>query len=87
MYGTKPGSTRPDGVAKQERDDAAERDHLGEEEQGRGEAALACLITPTIDGPTRPPRLPTELTSAIPAAAPGPVRIVVGSDQNVLIAA
>lgn len=43
---------------------------------------VACLIMPTIDGPARPPRLPTELTSARPAAAPVPVRIAVGSDQK-----
>jgi len=29
---------------------------------------VACLITPTMNGPAKPPRLPRELTSAIPAA-------------------
>ena len=48
---------------------------------------VACLITPMIGCPTKPPALPSELISASPAAAPVPVRIEVGSDQNVPIAA
>ncbi len=42
---------------------------------------------PMIGGPTSPPVLPSELISASPAAAPVPVRIDVGSDQNVPMAA
>src|SRR5215467_619154 len=38
-------------------------------------------------GPTNPPQLPIELIRASPAAAPVPVRIEVGSDQNVPMAA
>ena len=48
---------------------------------------VPCLITPMMGGPTSPPELPSELISASPAAAPVPVRIEVGSDQNVPIAA
>ena len=42
---------------------------------------------PTMTGPANPPQLPMELISASPAAAPVPVRIEVGSDQNVPMAA
>src|SRR5262245_48383387 len=34
------------------------------------------------DGPRNPPRLPTALMNAMPAAAPSPRRNAVGSDQN-----
>src|SRR5579875_1500309 len=33
-------------------------------------------------GPKKPPRLPIELIQAMPAAAAGPVRNIVGLDQN-----
>ena len=33
---------------------------------------VASLKNPNMDGPTRPPRLPSEFTSAIPAAAAVP---------------
>src|SRR5262249_3946294 len=38
---------------------------------------------PIASGPTYPPRLPTELIHAIPAAAAVPDRKAVGNDQNV----
>src|SRR5439155_6842919 len=42
----------------------------------------APCIQPITYGPTKPPRLPTELINPIPAAAPSPRRKAVGSDQN-----
>jgi len=45
------------------------------------------FAAPTTVGPTNPPRLPIELISASPAAAPVPDRIAVGKDQKLAIAA
>src|ERR1700733_9963668 len=48
--------------------------------------AKLCVVSfsqPTAMGPITPPRLPTELMSAIPAAAPLRLRNIDGSDQNV----
>src|ERR1700730_18240609 len=43
---------------------------------------VASLSQPTVIGPMRPPRLPTELIPAIAAAAAVPLRNVEGSGQN-----
>lgn len=43
---------------------------------------LACLSTPTMAGPASPPRLPTALTRARPAAAPVPVRVARRADEG-----
>jgi len=40
------------------------------------------MIQPTTKGPIKPPTIPTELISAIPAAAAVPVRKVDGNGQN-----
>src|ERR1700722_18041769 len=48
--------------------------------------AKLCVVSrsqPTAIGPITPPRLPTELMSAIPAAAPLRLRNIDGKDQNV----
>ncbi len=42
---------------------------------------VSSRATPTSEGPTKPPMLPIELISARPAAAAGPVRMVIGSAQ------
>jgi hypothetical protein len=47
-----------------------------------GEAAGQILAQPTNVGPKNPPRLPSELIHAMPAAAAPPVRNIVGIDQN-----
>ena len=41
------------------------------------------LTRPIKSGPKCPPKLPTELTKAIPAAAAVPDKNAVGNDQNV----
>src|SRR6476646_7552373 len=67
--------------------------HHQRQEHRRGKEAApvklpaAPLSWPTTTGPANPPQLPMELMSASPAAAPEPVRIEVGSDQNVPMAA
>jgi hypothetical protein len=38
--------------------------------------------TPMIDGPTKPPRFPTELMKAIPEAAEKPARNLLGIEKN-----
>src|ERR1700733_10937492 len=43
---------------------------------------VASFITPTYQGPKKPPRLPIELIQAIAAAAAGPVRNIGGIAQN-----
>src|SRR5712691_2622516 len=43
---------------------------------------VASLRRPTAYGPTNPPRLPTALIQAIPAAAPERLNIAVGIAQN-----
>jgi len=40
------------------------------------------FTSPNIDGPSQPPRLPTELTMANPPAAAVPVNRALGSAQN-----
>jgi arabinofuranosyltransferase len=44
--------------------------------------SVAVFTRPTSDGPTKPPRFPIELISAMPPAAADPVRNAVGSVQN-----
>src|SRR4029077_8989958 len=48
----------------------------------RVKLTVAPFAAPTTVGPTNPPRLPIELISASPAAAPVPDRIAVGNDQK-----
>lgn len=43
---------------------------------------VSSSVQPTIDGPRKPPRLPTELISAMPPAAAVLVRKIGGSPQN-----
>jgi hypothetical protein len=43
---------------------------------------VASFITPTYQGPKKPPRLPSELIHAIEAAAAVPVRNIGGMAQN-----
>src|SRR5215469_11661242 len=43
---------------------------------------VAFRITPITHGPANPPRLPTELISAMPTAAAVPLKILVGIAQK-----
>ena len=58
--------------------DRSEHEHGGEQQQAAGKAAGRILTQPTTNGPTKPPILPIEFTSAMPPAAAVPRSNAVG---------
>ncbi len=63
--------------------DAAEEERHRHDRVAEGEAAGAIFAWPMILGPSKPPRLATELIRAMPPAATGPARNAEGSVQKV----